>query len=146
MHPLHQILHVACSVDRLNTRSMLLRKNYNVEPNIFCFLCSDNVEEDINHLFFSYPFASTYWTSIGVQWNMVLDVHERILETQRSFSADFFMEILVLASWEIWKVRNSIIFDNDVASFATWCRNFRPQVHLQLLRVAEHKRFVFPIG
>jgi hypothetical protein len=72
--------------------------------------------------------------------------HERILETQRSFSADFFMEILVLASWEIWKVRNSIIFDNDVASFATWCRNFRPQVHLQLLRVAEHKRFVFPIG
>jgi hypothetical protein len=48
-----------------------------------------------------------------------------------------------MASWEIWKLMNSIIFDNGVASLAMWRRNFRAQVHLQLVRVAEDKRFAF---
>lgn len=46
-------------VDRLNTRSMLVRRNYYVQPNVFCVMCNGNVEEDIDHLFFSCPFAST---------------------------------------------------------------------------------------
>jgi hypothetical protein len=64
---------------------------------------------------------------------MALDICDRILEAHRLSSSDFFMEILVMASWEIWKLRNSIIFDNGVASLAMWRRNFRAQVHLQLV-------------
>ena len=44
-------------VDRLNTRNMLLRRHYNIQPNSMCVLCSTNNEEDLDHLFFTCPFS-----------------------------------------------------------------------------------------
>jgi hypothetical protein len=74
---------------------------------------------------------------------MALDFYDRVLEATKIFAAGFFMEIFTLASWEIWKLRNSIIFDNGVVSFNTWSRNFRSQVTLQLMRVDETKWSIF---
>jgi hypothetical protein len=47
-------------VDHMNTRGMLLRRNYNVQPNANCVMCSLALEEDIDHLFFGCPFALSY--------------------------------------------------------------------------------------
>jgi hypothetical protein len=55
-------------VDRLNTKSMLLRRNYNGQPNANCVMCLLNVEEVLDHLFFSCPFATACWQKLGFQW------------------------------------------------------------------------------
>jgi hypothetical protein len=44
-----------------------------------------------------------------------------------------------MAVWELWKLRNSVIFYNGIFSIALWRREFGNQVFLQLVRVAEDK-------
>jgi hypothetical protein len=103
-------------VDRLNTKSMLLRRNYNVQPNAWCVLCHGNVEEDIDHLFFNYPFSLSCWAKLGFVWNLGLDTGDRVLEAGRNNAPSFFVEVFLIAAWEIWNLRNLVIFDNGVAS------------------------------
>jgi hypothetical protein len=55
-------------VDHLNTKSMLFRRNYNVQPNANCVMCLLNVEKDLDHLFFSCLFATACWQKLGFQW------------------------------------------------------------------------------
>jgi hypothetical protein len=59
MYPLTKFFMWLVLVDSLNTRSMLLRRHYNVQLDAFCVLCNNNVEEDIEHLLFLYPFATS---------------------------------------------------------------------------------------
>jgi hypothetical protein len=44
-------------VDRLNTKTMLQCRNFNVQPNNCCVMCPDQQAEDIEQLFFQCPFA-----------------------------------------------------------------------------------------
>jgi len=44
-------------VDRLNTKLMLKRRNMLAEEEVNCVMCNPGEEEDIDHLFFSCPFA-----------------------------------------------------------------------------------------
>ena len=55
-------------VDRLNTRDMLARRNFNVQPNNICVLCSDNCVETIDHLLFDCSFAKQCWAKVGINW------------------------------------------------------------------------------
>ena len=127
-------------VDRLNTRNMLLRRHYNVHPNSWCVLCSTQEEEDLNHLFFTCPFALSCWNKLSIQWDVSLSIQERVLHMIGSTGLPCIMEIFVFAAWEIWNIRNSKIFDNGSVSFSLWFRKFSDQVHLQLMRVREDKR------
>ena len=45
-----------------------------------------------------------------------------------------FMEIFMIAAWEIWKLRNAVIFDGARPSFNLWAMRFRDQAQLQLHR------------
>ena len=38
----------------------------------------------------------------------------------------------MIAAWEIWKLRNAVIFDGARPSFNLWAMRFRDQVQLQL--------------
>lgn len=44
-------------LDRLNTKNMLARRNFNMQSNSLCFICDDSTEETIDHLFFQCRFA-----------------------------------------------------------------------------------------
>ena len=55
-------------VDRLNTKTMLRRRNLNVQDDTLCVMCSAGIEEDIDHLFFECPFAVQCWASINFSW------------------------------------------------------------------------------
>ena len=127
-------------VDRLNTRNMLLRRHYNVHPNSWCVLCSTQEVEDLNHLFFTCPFALSCWNKLSIQWDVSLSIQERVLHMIGSTGLPCIMEIFVFTVWEIWNIRNSKIFDNGFVSFNLWSRKFSDQVHLQLVRVREDKR------
>lgn len=68
-------------LDRLNTKSMLVRRHLNVQPNCLCVLCFDGEEETIEHLFFGCVFAARCWAKLGIVWTHEADIHERIMHT-----------------------------------------------------------------
>jgi len=107
-------------VDRLNTKTMLVGRNFHVQPNAHCVMCTTSVEEDVNHLFFCCPFATSCWHKLGIQWTAANNIHDKILGTSWCSNILFFMEIFLIASWEIWNLRNSIIFDNGGPTIRLW--------------------------
>jgi hypothetical protein len=85
--------------------------------------------------FFSCPFALNCWAKLNFVCNMGLNIDARVVDAYRNDASDFFLEAFIIATWEIWNLRNSIIFDNGVASVNFWARNFKSQGYLQLVRV-----------
>ena len=66
--------------DCLSTRPLLKRRNMHL-PNYNCVFCSLNVEEDIFHLVFDGPFASSYWFSL----NLMVSNNSDPLDIMESF-------------------------------------------------------------
>ena len=124
-------------MDRLNTRNMLARRHFNVQPNKYCVMCTRMEEEDITHLFFDCPFASACWSKPGFHWSAHLDPGDKVLDLISQQQMPFLMDIFILAAWEIWKLRNAKFFDNGTPSIRLWLRNFKCLVKLQLMRVRE---------
>jgi len=127
-------------VDRLNTRDMLARRNFNVQPNNLCVLCSDNCVETIDHLFFDCSFAKQCWAKVGINWTQDSSRIRRIQRSKQRSSRCLFMEVFLIAAWELWKVRNRLIFDGVQASFARWLNNFKEEATLQSCRIKEADR------
>lgn len=108
-------------VDRLNnTGSMLLRRTYNVQPNANCVMCFLSFWTQkrilITSSLFGCPFAMTCWQKLGIQWNGLLNIYDKVLEAERQSSHPFFMEIVMIALWEIWNLRNFKFFDGGAPS------------------------------
>jgi hypothetical protein len=123
-------------VDKLNTRTMLLKRNFHVQLNEFCVLCTNNTIEDIDRILFTCPFALACWEKLGFEWNMSLAICDRIWEVTSSRSAQpFILEFFIMAAWEIWNIQNSVIFDNEIATPQAWVRKFKSQGYLHLVRV-----------
>jgi hypothetical protein len=64
----------------------------------------------------------------------VPDVHERLLRANSVFHHAFFMDIFIMGAWELWKMRNAVIFDAASLSFSSWTVKFRELVRLQIFR------------
>jgi hypothetical protein len=89
-------------MDRLNTRNLLRRRNFQIENgNYNCVLCRENLEETALHLFFTCPFSRACWEKIGVLWNFNLPFYN-IMKDARQNSNNFFMETFIIAAWGIW--------------------------------------------
>jgi hypothetical protein len=61
--------------------------------------------------FFSCPFARDCWTKIKLTWDLSPGLDACILQGKRNSGHDFFIEAALIATWEIWKMRNDKIFD-----------------------------------
>jgi hypothetical protein len=85
-------------LDRLNTRNMLVRRHFNVQPDSLCVLCADREEETIAHLFFQCDFAKACWDKIGIIWNLNDDLHNVIERTRQHAGLPLFMEIFMIAA------------------------------------------------
>ncbi|CAO1939556.1 unnamed protein product [Urochloa humidicola] len=127
-------------VDRLNTRDMLLRRRCHLQSGAQCVMCDQNVVEDRDHLFFDCPFADHCWELINIDWPTGGSIHERFVAARNSASIRFFTEIFIVAAWEIWKLRNAVIFEGERATHRLWTFKFKEQIKLQLLRVREDHR------
>lgn len=130
-------------VDRLNTKTMLQRRSLNVENNdSLCILCTDNCE-DIDHLFFNCEFSKRCWNAIGIHWNSTVELLQRLAIAKNQYNLPFFVEVVLIASWELWKIRNDKVFNRGRASFNLWISNFRNQCLLQSVRFKEDIRSSF---
>ena len=96
-------------VDCLNTKTMLRRRNLNVQDDTLCVMCSARIEEDIDHLFFECPFAVQCWASINFSWDTSLPLPERFIRARDVHGLEFFTEASIIAAWELWKLRNDKI-------------------------------------
>jgi hypothetical protein len=47
----------------------------------------------------------------------------------------FSMEIIILASWSIWIVRNNKIFRNEIARWSSWKAIFNQEIHMLTYRM-----------
>ena len=121
-------------VDRLNTPSMLKRRHLLGEDEVACVMCTAGPEEDIDHLFFQCLFAQQCWQKVNVTWNNMQSLPTRVDVARSQSNTGFFMEVVLIAACEIWKMRNRKIFDNDRISLASWFVNFKAQCRLQSVR------------
>jgi hypothetical protein len=63
-----------------------------------------------------------------------------VSESRRNFGQPFFMEVVIMAIWNIWLIRNGEIFDRDKPMFARWkCKFVHDMYNLQYRIKARYK-------
>jgi hypothetical protein len=99
-----------------------------------CVLCTSSVEESLLHLFLHCPFAVDCWGWLNVQVDTNLDPFQVLQSFRNQLSVPFFMEIIILMCWVIWKSRNDLIFRQVNPSLQKIKDGFRYELSLLLLR------------
>jgi hypothetical protein len=120
-------------LDRLNTRNLLGRKNFHISS-YYCELCHQSNEETLVHLFWNCSFSQECWDFICPTRDRNLSVLEAFADVRIKLNVPFSSEIIILAAWSIWMVRNNKIFNNQAPTFRNW-RGF----FIQELRMVAHR-------
>jgi hypothetical protein len=92
--------------DRLNTRNLLRRKNRFLED--YNCVQEETLFQTLFHLFFECPFSVSCWNSIGIHWNLNLQPLDMIISARQDFGSKIFREIIIIACWATWLVRNGV--------------------------------------
>jgi len=116
--PKHKVFFWLLLKDRLSTRELLKRKNM-VLQEYSCVLCNTSVDESLLHLFLHCPFSISCWAIINIQVDPNLGPFENLMSFRDQLHEPFFMEIIVLMCWVIWKARKDLIF-----------RQINPNIHI----------------
>jgi hypothetical protein len=59
---------------------------------------------------------------------------------KQSFGQPFFMEVIIMALWNIWILRNGLIFRNERPTFGSWKSKFVHDMNWLQYRIkAKHK-------
>jgi hypothetical protein len=114
--------------DRLNTRNISRRRGKFLEEGYSCVLCHDGNEETVEHLFFNCPASTSRWFALGIIWHETANIHEKLHIAKQSFMQPFFMEIVMIGAWCIWKERNDFIFNGRIPSVSSWKVAFKKEV------------------
>jgi hypothetical protein len=122
-------------MDRLNTKDLMERKNWQVDGGTACVLCNSHVLETREHLFFECSFATSCWNMLNIQWLSGADFSAQCMAAKNRFTGPCFMEILVCAAWNIWKERNDKIFRQQNPSLARWWVRFKSDLSLHQYRI-----------
>jgi len=120
--------------DRISTRELLRRKNMNLED-YSCVLCNSRMEETLMHLLLQCPFATQCWAWINVQVPNDLEAFQVLQSFRNQLSVSFFMEIIILMCWVIWKARNDLIFRKINPLILNSKEDFRREIGLLKYRV-----------
>ena len=72
-----------------------------------------------------------------MNWPDDQDIHSKLAYGRIHATHSFFIQMFLIAAWEIWNTRNNWIFDNGRVSICLWIVKFKEQVLLQLLRVKD---------
>jgi hypothetical protein len=106
---------------------MLKRRNLYAKEEVHCVMCATGADENLDHFFFNCSFAKSCWEKIGIHWNAGLSLNSRLAHARQQQNIPFFMEVVIITAWEIWKIRNDKIFRNGTIHIDSWFRNFKNQ-------------------
>jgi hypothetical protein len=136
--PKHKFFFWLLLHDRLNTRNLLRRKKFQLQAyNCATLQCSQ--EETLMHLFWSCPFAQQCWSFLCPQLPTQHSILEAFYGIKEKLKLPFAVEIIMLASWSIWMVRNRKIFEGQAPSFLAWKTLLKQE--LQLLSYRTKKKW-----
>ena len=121
-------------LDRLNTRNLLGRKRFEL-PSYSCVTINCPEEETLVHLFLSCPFVEACWDYICPQRTRNLAVWEALSDIREKIQQPFAMDIIILAAWSIWIVRNNKLFRNERPRFASWKAIYFQELRLMNFRM-----------
>jgi hypothetical protein len=86
------------------------------------------------HLFWNCPFSQECWDFICPTRERNLSVLEAFADVKTKLKVPFSSEIIILAAWSIWMMRNNKIFNNQIPTFRNWKGFF-----IQELRMVAHR-------
>jgi hypothetical protein len=87
------------------------------------------------HLFWECPFASKCWDFICPPISKGLPVLEALSHIKDKLKVPFYIEIIILASWSIWIIRNNKIFENTRPTFSIWKAIYYQELKLVVYRI-----------
>lgn len=138
----HKVFFWLLIKDRLSTRELLRRKNMDLQNfscvlcmNFSCVLCMGSVEESLYHLFLGCPFVIQCWAWINIQVDTSLDPFQNLQNFKDQLQVPFFMEIVIIMCWIIWKARNDWIFRQVIPNLQASKVFFREELHMLSLRM-----------
>jgi hypothetical protein len=74
---------------------------------------------------------------LQITWDASDDLQAIVDSARRSFDKPFFMEVVIMACWYIWLIRNARIFRNETPTFAKWRCNFIHDICLLKYRIKD---------
>jgi hypothetical protein len=104
----HKVFFWLLIMDWRSTRELLRRKNITLQD-YNCILFNGTTEETLFHLFLDCPF-STCWAWLQIQIDSSLEPFQIIESFRDQLQVPFFMEVIILMCWTIWRARNGMIF------------------------------------
>lgn len=117
---------------------MLVRSHWSIGEDHSCMLCPNQVLENKNHLIFHCTFSSQCWGQLGIHWIEGEDLYDMIQTAANQWTEPLFQDILILAAWNIWKVRNNKLFEGIIPTIQSWSSLLRSDLNLLRLRVKSH--------
>ena len=95
--------------------------------------------EDWMHLFFHCAFSQRIWNYLQIQWEDGDSFDQVFKAAREKFHTLLFAEVVIFASWHIWKQKNEAIFQNIMPTFRAWRRGFVHEITMHMHRVkAKH--------
>ena len=109
-------------------------------PSYNCVLCTNNTEENLEHIFLRCPFAKACLGLIGLQVPIQTDIFLAIESFKSQMDTPLFMNIIILLCWSIWISRNDLIFQGLQPSASNCSCTFKKELVLLGHRVrSKHK-------
>ena len=122
-------------MDRVNTKDMIQRRHWKINDGPSCVLCATGVLEDRNHLFCQCNFSMRIWNYLQVSCLNNNDMVQIALHARKEFDKPFFAEVVFLAWWNIWKVRNDKAFRHVHPTFGQLRNGFIHDITLLSHRI-----------
>jgi hypothetical protein len=110
--------------DRINTRDLIQRRHWHVTDDTHCELCPGHIYEDRAHLFFECNFSVRIWNYLQITWQSNDDLQAVVSAAKNGFGQPFFMEVVVMAIWNIWLLQNGKFFNQEKPSVVRWKSKF----------------------
>nr|TKW02808.1 hypothetical protein SEVIR_7G037600v2 [Setaria viridis] len=119
-----------------------------------CELCILQKVEKVSHLFFGCNFAKRCWNTIGISYTSTRTPQQIIRQVRNRLGLPFAMEIILLMTWSIWKMRNAWMFNNEdptverckltfIQEFSMLRHRAKPR-HLPMMEVWEQSQDTYP--
>jgi hypothetical protein len=89
---------------------MLKTRHLNIGNKFSWALFTSGDEETLEHLFFYCPFSTSCRSRLNITGNGGADRFDIFCQVNKSFQESLFFEIFIIATWEIWKEINNLIF------------------------------------